>query len=173
MKVNLWIAMRKTAQDVLKVRLKWDSETKGEYTGPVREKTAKLFQTFADYDGVQRLFKERSTMMGMRKWNIWSVYIEASGDDARAVRDEIDRLVSEYGNQIAIVGAWHMDGREVGTRYEDGKLVGFPIYPIPLWVDDFMPDVWSLDENDEPISTPASGPVDVNLLLGQSPRTFS
>jgi len=110
--INIWIALRADAQALIKTRLNWDE---GEYTGPVTDRQAKLFRLMSDRGVVQKLFRVDSLT---QDWTLWSVYFNFTGKMIlKKVKDELDQLALDYPNHIKIVGAWHWDGRQVGTDF--------------------------------------------------------
>lgn len=157
--VNIWLAISDAAQTVVLEYLNWDEEADGEYTGPLRERSQRLFSYMQDQASRRRLFT-KPTLQGT-VYNLWSIeFEEDSRDTLQAIRDELDFLIGEYPNQIAITGAWDWDGNQIGTP---------PIYPIPDYLWRFLPD--PLPDGTVPASN--ADLVDVNLLYGQSPRDFS
>ena len=172
--VNVWVAISATAQTQVKARLTHDFDS-GDYTGPVTDTEAKIFRRMADRATVQRMFK--TPTLGGKQWNIYSLYFEAS----KKARDAFDFLAANRANHFVIVGAWHWDGRQVGTQWEldqdgerTGNTTGTPLYPIHARLIDFMPDEPILDQNGDITGwNPASGLSDINLIQGQAPRRFT
>ena len=164
--VNLWLAIRDDAQQALNERLNWNLKEQGIYTGPVPDRAARLFKRMHDRTRVQRLF--RTDNVGGRTWTLWSIYLFYNINILSNVQNELDFLVATYPNQLQIVGAWFMDGRQVGTQWADEEHLttsGSPIYPIHSRILEIMPDI---DE----VGTRPTEPSDINLLMGQSPRRF-
>lgn len=112
MKVNVWIALRDDAQAAIKTRMDWDEESQGEYSGPVANRTARLFEKMYDRAVVQNLF--RVATIGARDYTLWSVYFDESVDILQKVQAELDDLAAEYPSQFIIAGAWKEDGAMVG-----------------------------------------------------------
>ncbi len=150
--VNVWLALRDDAQSAIVTRLNWDEGSQGEYTGPVPDRTARLFQKMADRANVQRLF--RVATLNSRQWTLWNVYFNEKVGVLQKVQDELDGLATDYPNQFIIAGAWHWNGDQV------------PAYPPHPQLIELMPDVDDIGTRPVDLS-------DVNLLLGQSPRDFS
>lgn len=183
--VNVWIALRDDAQAQIKARLDWeadDPDTRGDYIGPVSDRHAKLFMRMQDLDSVQRLFRV-DTDAG-RDWTVWNLYFSASGTVLSFIAAEIADLVATYPNHIRVVGAWHWDGRQVGTQWDitydaEGNEIsrtttGTPVYPVHPRLLELMPDDVEYDSNGDEISrTRPTVPSDVNILYGQAPRRFS
>ena len=117
--INVWIAIRDDAQALIHERLTWDEESQGEYSGPVTDRQAKLFGYMADRDTTQRLFRTDSLA---RVWTLWSVYFDLPGNILQKVKAELDQLALDYPNHIKLIGAWHWDGRQVGTQYVYGPV---------------------------------------------------
>ena len=169
--INVWLALRDDAQALIKTRLAWDEETQGVYTGPVTNRQHKLFALMADQDNVQKMF--RIDTDGGRDWTLWSISFSEPRNILIKVKDELDQLIVDFPNHIKIIGAWYWDGREVGTSFEAAPdpfdppvLIGTPTYPIHARILELMPDV-------DDVGTRPTVPSDVNLTMGQSPRTFS
>ena len=112
MTVNVWLALRTTAQNAIVERLNWDEEAQGEYTGPISDRDARVFSYMSDQANKQRLFKTATISGG--DYKLWSLDFE---DNLQLVRQEVDRLVAENPTQMRVVGAWQWDdGRQVGTQ---------------------------------------------------------
>jgi len=110
--VNVWLALRTTAQNAIMERLNWDEEAQGPYTGPVSNRDAKVFRYMSDQANKQRMFKTATIAGGQYK--LWSLDFD---EDLQLVKQEIDRLVDENPTQMRVVGAWWWDdGRQVGTQ---------------------------------------------------------
>lgn len=151
--VNVWIALRDDAQAAIKTRL--DADDSGDpYSGPVDDRTARLFHRMIDRNTVQRLFKIATA--GGRDYTLWSVNFDEPGNVLQKIKDELDRLAVEYPNRFIIAGAWLWDGSQVAG------------YPPDARLDRFMPD--DIDEQGSPVPNPTVR--DINLLFGQSPRIF-
>ena len=177
---NVWLALREEAQDAIIERIRWDSESDGEYTGPVTDREAKLFRYMADQGGVSRLFKT-STTAG-KVWSLWSVTFT---ENLPKVKIELDQLLADRPNHVVILGAWRRNGSQHGmdpvysTRtvddIEETYISGYDgtaAYPIPTTqLLKFMPDVWNGDE--PPTYSPAVQITDVNIVAGQELRDFS
>lgn len=141
--VNVWIALRDDAQAAIKERLNAD-DSGTLYSGPVDDRTAKLFHRMVDRNNVQRLFNIATA--GGRQYTLWSITFDEPGNVLQKIKDEIDRLATEYPNRFIVAGAWNWDGSQIVD------------YPPDPRLDRFMP----------------GGVVqDVNLIFGQSPRDFS
>jgi hypothetical protein len=172
--VNIWIALSDTAQSVVVTALRWDAESQGEYSGPLTSRQIRLFKYMQD-DALRRSMYASATLQGTT-YNLWSIDFDTSKSTLQSIQDEIDGLIAQYPNQIAIVGAWLMDGRQAGTQWADEErtaTTGTPVYPIPNWLWRFMPQL--LDGDGNPLPTQPSSNADlqdVNLLFGQTPRIF-
>ena len=213
MNVNIWLALRDSAQDAIVTRLRWDEDTQGPYTGPVSNRTERLFRYMQGFADRQRLFK-RPTLGGNR-YTLWSITFSDSVDVLQKVRDELDDLEAKYPSLIVVAGAWiWQDGdmacRQAGTQltigtrsvvktyskfnpdYQpdpeaplfDDRFVlrvtepveesyvsgstGTPLYPLSAQLLKFMPDLIDADG----VVTPPTELTDVNLLMGQPPRSF-
>ena len=163
--VNVWIGLRDDAQAAILTRLRWDEETQGPYTGPVTDRQHKLFSYMHDRENTQRLFKQAT--LGGRVWTVWSVYFDLPGNILQLVKAELDQMLVDYPTQFVVTGAWHWDGRQVGTEWTDETQIattGTPVYPMHPQILKFMPDVDDL---------PATVVTDVNVGMGQSLRRFS
>ena len=152
--INVWLALREDTDTLVRERLDWDTETQGEYTGPVPERAAALFALMADRNVVQNLFG--TFKKGGKDYRAWSLYTDKG---LGFIQGELDALDNEYPNRAVIGGAWYWDG---------AQLDDYPPHPQLI---NLMPDVWNGDE--PPTYSPATEVTDVNLLLGQAPRDFS
>lgn len=172
--INLWIALSSQGLNEYKDR-RDNPET---YSGPMTEKTFKILDHMADGDQVQKMFKTPS--IGGKVYNSFSLYLEGNAKVAEAVTD----LTTEWPSHFIVVGAWHMDGRQVGTQWEldidgnrTGNVTGDPLYPVHTQAWRIMPDVVVYDENGDEVSrTPASSNADlrdINVLQGQELRRFT
>lgn len=175
---NVWIAIREEAQAAIIERLRWDDEL--EYTGPVTDREHRLFRYMADQDTVQKLFK--TSTAGGKVWTLWSVNFTES---LPKVKIELDQLLADRPNHVAILGAWRHNGSQHGmepvysTRTVDGieetyvsGYGGTATYPVnQTQLLKFMPDVWNGDE--PPTYTAATQITDVNIMAGQALRDFS
>ena len=160
--VNIWLGVSDAAQDVIVEGLRWDEETQGPYSGPLTRPQRRVFEYMQDEASRRRLFT-KPTLAGT-VYNLWSIDFYDEMETLQAIRDEIDGLIAQYPNQISILGAWHWEGDQVGTRGG-----GDPLYPLPAFLWRFLPD--PLPDGTIPASN--ADLQDVNLLFGQSPRDFS
>ena len=169
--INVWLTLRDDAQNLIKIRLNWDEETKGEYVGPVSDRQFKLFRLMHDRAIVQRLFRVDKRLI--RDWTLWSLYFDLPTAVLQKVKDELDALTLAFPNRVKIIGAWNWDGGQV----EQG---GSVVYPIHNRILKLMPDIVTFDIDTTgpvPVVTeisrdPATVPADVNLGFGQAPRQF-
>lgn len=167
--VNVWLALRADAQALILTRLNWDEDVDGIYSGPVTDRQAKLFRLMADRANVQRLFRVDTDT---QNWTIWNLYFDFKNNVLQRIQDELDQLAIDYPNHIRIVGAWHNDGRQVGTQFTrdaDGNITGVtgtPTYPLHARILELMPDV-------DDVGTRPTVPSDMNLLMGQTERRFA
>jgi len=109
-----------------------------------------------DRENVQSAFRQDTTG---GTWTLWSLNLESDGPTAQ---DEITSIRSNYPGAIRILGAWDFDTGE--------QITGFLIHTRIL---EFIPDTVTYDE--EGLEVSRSRPTvarDVNLLMGQAPRTF-
>ena len=113
--INVWLALRDDAQALIKQRLRWNPRVDGPYTGPVDPRAATLFRRMADLEGTQRLF--RTDRVAGRDYSLWSLYFNSKKVAPAKVKKELDWLIATYPNRVAILGAWHEDGRQVGTQH--------------------------------------------------------
>lgn len=154
--INVWLALSTTAQDIVIESLRWDEEAQGDYTGPLRNRSRRLFEYMQDEVARRRLFAT-ATLQSI-DYNLWSIDFFDEGSVLQDIRDEIDFLIAEFPNQIAVLGAWDIrTGQQVGG--------GTPLYPIPNYTWRFMPAELGAASNTDL--------TDVNLLFGQTPRDFS
>lgn len=174
--VNLWLAVRADAQALIVTRLNWDEEIDGVYSGPVTDRQAKLFRLMADRATVQNIFRVDADT---QDWIPWNIYFNFKKDVLLKIKAEIDDLVANEPNRVRIGGAWHFDGRQVGTQFTrdaDGNITGVtgtPTYPLHTRLLEFMPDIVTWDEDGNEISrVRPTSLTDVNLLQGQKERRF-
>jgi len=171
--VNLWIALSSAAKTAVNARLNWNEENNGVYSGPVGDKEARIFRAMADMTIVQNMFRVGG--FGGTTWTLYSVYPESSMIAKRAV----DWLAANRTNVFKVVGAWHWDGRQIGTDWEvvegerTGVITGTPTYRIPTaQLLKIMPTIKVYAEDGSHTETEPTELSDINLLLGQSPRVF-
>lgn len=161
MKVNLWVAI--STQAITEFKAKRDNPA---YSGPMDEVTFKTLSRMHDQEVVMGLFKQ-ATVSG-KNYRLFSLYLEGS---AKA-KDAIDDLIAKWPTHFFVIGAWWMDGRQVGTEWgsdEEGAIIttGTPLYPIPAQAWRVMPDL------DGVAATSNTDLRDVNLLDDQQPRRFA
>ena len=162
--INIWLALSDQAQDIVIESLRWDEEAQGPYTGPLRNRSRRLFEYMQDNTTRRRLFKPWTNPQGT--FHLWSIDFDDEKEALQLVRDEIDFLMTEYPNQISVLGAWRLDGRQAGANYDqDGNRTSEATYPIPNFLWRFMPDSVGATSN--------ADLQDINLLYGQTPRDFS
>ena len=208
---NVWLAISDAAQALVIESLRWDEEADGPYTGPLRNRSRKLF-AYMQQDAVRRRMFASATLSGT-VYNLWSIDFYDTGSMLRDVRDELDFLIDTYPNQIAVLGAWKDTGEQYGTEHvytttvesvtystlnpdydpneflDDGVtpnpdydpnfvirvtedqevaritgMTGTPTYPLPNYLWRFMPAELAAASN--------ADLQDINLLAGQSPRSF-
>lgn len=176
--VNPWLALRNDAQALMKTRLDWDEEIQGPYVGPVTDRQRKVFAAMVDRATVQRLFRIDND--GGRDWTLWNVYFNEAKDVLLKIQAELDQLAIDFSVQFRIGGAWHFDGRQVGTQFTfdvDGNITGVtgtPIYPFHSRLLELMPDIVTHDIDGNEISRVRPTDLsDVNRLQGQTVRNFS
>ena len=158
MVINLWLAIRDDAQVLIKEHFDWDEEIQGVYTGPITERQYKLFKLMTDTNVVQRLFRLDND--GTNDWILWSLYFNYTVDILLKIQSELDNLIAAYPNHVKIIGAWDWRGNQIG----------YSIHPRIL---EFIPDTIIYDASGNEISRARPTIVkDMNLLFGQSPRTF-
>ena len=164
--VNAWLALRDDAQSAIVTRLNWDEAAQGPYAGPVTNRQARVFGAMSDRSVVQRLFRV-DTNAG-RDWTLWSVYFDEPQNVLQKLADELGQLATDYPSQFVIVGAWHWDGRQIGTQWNEDQTAttGTPTYPLHPRAIELMPDV-------DDIGTRPTEVSDVNLLFGQAPRRLA
>ena len=163
--VNVWVALRDDAQGAIVTRLQCDRDEACVYSGPVTNRQAKVFAKMSDRGNVQKLF--RVDRQGARDWTVWSLYFDEPVTVLQKIQVELDNLATNYPTQFRIAGAWHWDGRQVGTQWNVDRtdVIGTPTYPVPARLIEAMPDLDS-------IGTRPTQLTDINLLMGQVPRRF-
>lgn len=156
---NLWLAMSQQALDEF---LLMRSDPSG-YAGPMDDETFRILSKAAHLDVVQRLY--RTVEVGGKTYSLFSLYVEGT----TAVQQAIDYITTAWPGHLIAVGAWNMNGTQVGTQYtydDDGIITGVtgtPVYPIHAQAYRFISDA----------ATSNADLKDINLLQGQSPRIFA
>lgn len=172
MHVNVWLALRTNAHAAIKTRLLWDEEKDGPYSGPVPNWVGRLFEQVANRADVEKLFRKDRVWLSQgavwRDWNIWSINVDENTESLQLLGDKLHDLELAYPSMVKVVGAWHWDGRQIGTQWVDGEqlaVVGTPTYPLDARILEFMPD--------NPDGSRPTVPRDVNITYGQALRRFS
>jgi len=167
---NVWMAFSEAAITEFKAR----RSEPDEYDGPMDKTTFDIMSKMADLDVVQRLFKETDPIGG-KKYKLFSMVIRGNTVPAKAA---IDYITAEWPTHIIMIGAWHRDGRQAGTQWNEDHtdVTGTPVYPVHAQAWRVMPDVVTYDDEGVELSrTPATSNADlrdINLLAGQEPRIF-
>lgn len=166
MKLNLWLGITATAKSQLAQYLDAEDET----IPTNRLQAVRIFRRMADRAVVEKLFRT-PTIQGT-VWHLYSVSFDLDREGVAAASDAITYLETEYPSHFAVAGAWHWDGRQVGTQWVDdvgGATTGTPTYPLnTTQLLKFMPLVVTEGGLEEPSTL-----TDVNLIQGQSPRRFA
>lgn len=160
---NVWVSMSQVFKNELWpfVRQGTPAVTFPDING-LQPETVEFFNAIYDEGTVEKLFKEWNA--AGRTYKLWSFYANKPAD-VPTVKDDLDMLIASYPQDFAVLGAWN---------YGTGNEVGNPIwYPLPPQTIQFMPDI-IVDNTDpeNPVFGPATDLTDVNLLLGQAPRSF-
>lgn len=174
MNVNLWVLLSATATALIRTRLEWDEEQRGEYKGSIGRVENSIFNTMADFANVARMFKQ-PTFTG-RKQHLFTLNFTSEAEAVKA----LDNIETNHAGQSIIGGAWFWDGRQLGTEWvlneggeRTGDTVGVPTYQLHARLLDFMPDTIKRSNTGNVISTtPATVLTDVNLIQGQKERRF-
>jgi hypothetical protein len=117
---------------------------------------------------------------GGKQWEMFSIYTS----DIVALMAAVESIFPTPNNAL-VLGAWDMrtiyidaDGDpwcvQLGCSIDDnGEVTGTPTYPAHPRTKNFMPDdVTYGADGMETDRTAASGPKQVNVMFGQSPRMF-
>ena len=88
--VDIFLGLRQDAHDAVITRLDWDEESQGAYTGPVADRTAKLFRQMQDR--AARLIQFAIANVGGNDWNLWLVAFDEEKDLLLKLQDELDAL---------------------------------------------------------------------------------
>jgi len=161
---NIWLGVSATAKAEYKDR-RDNPET---YSGSMDDQTFNILSRIHDSDNVEKFFKNPT--VGAHVRTMFSTYPQTN------VQESLDYLEAQWPGHFVVAGAWHWDGRQIGTQWvdeEDHSLgtTGTPTYPINESVLlQFMPDVWNGD--DPPTYSAPTELTDVNLLMGQAKRWF-
>ena len=148
---NIWLGISDAAQAIVIESLRWDEETQGEYTGPLRKRSRRLFEYMQD-DATRRSLFAKASIAGT-DYNLWSISFDDTAAVLQLVRDEIDYLMSEYPSQISVLGAWKWDGAMFGcelvlTEVPNPAYVGEPFeIPNPAYQPDPELDDYDPREN--------------------------
>jgi len=172
--LNCWIAISAQGLEEYKDR----RDNPDTYSGPMTSKTYKTLDRMADGRRVQGMFE--TPTVGGKTYTLFSLYLRGGA----AVADAVDDLTDKWPTHFIVVGAWHMDGRQVGTQWEldqdgvpTGNVTGNPLYPVHNQAWRFMPPIRVYDENGDLVSsTPATSNADlrdINVLQGQASRRFT
>jgi hypothetical protein len=152
--LNLWLILRDDAKVLINDALKEGRD----YSGDIPEETLSIFRRMLDRTVVQKLFKAAN--IGGDTYHLYSIYFKNT--QAAKAAEAIAYLVDLYPNRIIVGGAWRNNG---------DIIAGYEPHPQLIRI---MPDIIEYDETGAEVSTsPATELVDINLLLGQSPRKFT
>jgi len=165
---NVWIAVSETVFQQIKDHIN-DPDYQGVLINLVRGLRRQV-----DIRTTSNMWKRPT--IATKEYRLFSL-VYGENDDLQAIRDALDTLSAELGNDFSVAGAWWWDGRQAGTQWEldqdgerTGNTTGTPIYPInATQLVKFMPDVYD-EQSDSMI--PATELTDVNLVQGQSQRRF-
>ena len=114
MMVDVFLGLRQDAQSAVKTRLNWDEESQGEYSGPVTNRTAKVFSKMQDRAVRLNLFKKPN--LGGNDWNLWIVSFAESPTLLQVLQDELDALTAAYPSQFVIAGAFRWNPGDIACR---------------------------------------------------------
>ncbi|MCP4451606.1 MAG: hypothetical protein GY809_09110, partial [Planctomycetes bacterium] len=118
---ELLLGLRDDAQAVIVERLKWDEETDGEYTGPVDDRTNRLFSYMQDFTQRQKLFNTVSA--GGYTYVAWSFMFTGDSTLFQQVVDEIDWVTAEYPDHIFVLGAYVYKAGDIMCKQAGTTLV--------------------------------------------------
>ena len=147
MRINVWIALR---EDFV-----YPAPDPADDTNQQAKNRARLALA-ADIAVVPNIFKKRNS--AGNDWVLYSLLYEA--DTWPEIEQAVEAFKSENPGRTDVLGAWD---------FQDGEQVvdeAVPVYPIPGYLLNFMPDV-----GDPPV--PAVAVNDVNLYFGQASRNFA
>lgn len=172
--INYWIAA--SSQLVAEVQAR---RAEGDaYTGPLTEQLWRTIKRVYRTDGAVVRGMFNTPTIGGKTYHMISIYLE-DGTDALA------RLTAEWPSHFIVIGAWLLDGRQLGTEWEldvdgnrTGNTTGTPTFPVHAHAWRLMPDRVTYDPvtGDEVSRTPATSNADlrdINVLAGQAPRRFT
>ena len=167
--IAMWLGVTLDYRDQIFEYLAWDTESQGEYTGPLVATDEAIFSTLDDVVLIQTMYKIDS--FAGEDWFLFPIYLPEPEID-----DVIDWLAANKGSKTKILGVWEYDtGIQYGQEIEPetGDVIGDPTYPIDLRTIEFMPDIIERDENGNIISTtPATELSDINKIQGQADRAW-
>ena len=124
----------------------------------LNDETIAFFNESHDAGSLDKLFEYYAA--NGRDYRLWSFYVTRLAD-LTPVRNNLDALEANYGQDFLILGAW---------RYSDGQQVAaYPPHPALI---NFMPPTWDYSTN-PPTEIPPTGLRNVNVLAGQAHRDFS
>lgn len=114
MLINIWLATSENLRDIARESLRWDEETQGDYTGPLRRRSRRLFEYIQDEAARSRLW-DNPTLQGT-VYFLWSIDFDDDAVTLQLVEDEITHLGTQFPNEISILAAWKRDGAMVGCQ---------------------------------------------------------
>ena len=68
---NIWLATSQNVVDIARESLSWDEETQGPYTGPLRNRSRRLFEYMQDARNREALFNKPT--LGGTVYRLWSL----------------------------------------------------------------------------------------------------
>lgn len=141
---NLWLALR---EDALATIAGWDDLTTDQ------QLIKDAIESHPDSNHIS-VSTKRDTFGG-KQWEMFSIYTK----DITSLMVAVEGIFPTPNNAL-VLGAWEWDGTQIEASHPRGK--------------NFMPDDVEYDEDGvETGRTSATGLKQVNLLAGQSPRTFT
>lgn len=149
--INLWLALRDDSEAELAI---WRASPEALTADQIHIKNALL--SHPDLQHIEDSTKRMPDAAA--SWGMYSIYM--SGDSAAMAT--LDSWLALYAGKAFVCGCWDWGGAQVGGYATDPR------------TKNFMPDDVTYDQNGaETGRTAATGPKQVNLMAGQSPRLFA
>lgn len=164
--ISAWVVIGPSMMTAWNLRR--DADPPESYSGPMDDTTYAILNSAADVDTVQAMYKTK-TVQGQSPFTLYNMNFLTAQDAV----DAIDWLTVTWpGNQFETQGVWDNTGLQLGVTYTfdiDGNITGTtgtPDYTIPTDAFTIMPDL------DGVPATSNADLRDINLLLGELPRSF-
>ncbi len=169
--VNVIFGMKTANVETLKDNFRFNPDGSRVRTDLTVSQAKKLLH---HYDGPWPSFTHNAT-----DWSVLTFTFPEelqNPNDITAGHKWIEFLLNKWPGVWIVVGCWKRNGLQWGTNFgEDGvTIIDTPVYPVHPQHMLIMPDDVTYDDVGNEVSrTPATVPVDVNLVCGWAPRRWS